>query len=97
MVEPAQLSLYIGAIDASEVQVQVVPAQAFTAFEGHWTEGISESTTVMTKLQSAVLPQASVALNVIVLAPNGNVVPEAGPETKLTLTGLLQSVAIGVL
>ena len=54
-------------MDASDVHVHDVPAQALTALVGQTMDGVSVSTTVILKLQSAVLPQASVAVQVLVI------------------------------
>ena len=68
-----------------------------TSLSGQLMLGTSVSTTVMVKLQVCVLPHLSVAVNTIVDTPNGKVDPEAMPLVLTTVTGLLQSVAIGVL
>ena len=46
---------------------------------------------MISKLHVEVLLHASVAVNVIVVAPNGNNPPDAMPPVNATLTGPLQS------
>jgi hypothetical protein len=68
-----------------------------TSLLGQLMLGTSVSTTVMVKLQVLVLLHLSVAVNTIVDTPNGKVDPDVIPLVRTTVTGLLQSVAIGVL
>ena len=65
-----------------------------TTFPGHSTTGAVSSTTVTVKVQLAVLPLSSVAVQVTVVVPMPRMLPEAGTAT--TATTLSQSsVAVG--
>ena len=46
--------------------------------------GFSESVTVTLNVEVAVLPAASVAVQVTSVVPTGNMLPEAGLQTTLT-------------
>jgi hypothetical protein len=63
------------------VNVTTAPVEAVACtviFAGTVTTGASVSTTVTVKLALDLLPDASVAVHVTVVVPNGNVEPEAG-------------------
>ena len=69
MTTPGQLSSAVGAVRSttgiSVLHCTVIP-------EGHEMVGFSVSLTVTVKLQSAVLPLASVTSKVFVVVPTGN-------------------------
>ena len=72
----------------------VVKFQANTAagFERSCTQALN---TLTTKLQLAVLPDASVAVQVTVVVPSGNIEPEAGLQTVVTPEQLSDTVGGG--
>ena len=96
-LDPGQFSTPIGLIAAVLDHIQLLFAHTSTALLGHAMLGMALSTTVIVKLQVFVFPQLSVAVNTIVVVPNGNVWPLAMPLVKATVAGRLQSVATGVL
>ena len=53
-------------------------------FCGHVMVGFSVSVTVTVKLQLAVLPEASVAVQLTVVVPTGKVEPDAGVQDTVT-------------
>ncbi len=66
-----------------------------TMFEGHWmTGGVVSALTVTVNVQVLRLVQSSVAVHVMVLAPTGNRVPEAGLQVMVG-DGSRLSVAVG--
>jgi hypothetical protein len=66
---------------------------ATVIFAGQVIVGFSVSFTVTVKLQVAVLPEPSVAVQVTVVVPLGNVEPEGGEQETVTPGQL--SVAVG--
>ena len=66
-------------------------------FAGHVTAGASMSWIVTVKLHvaSGLFAETSDAVHVTVVAPTGNVVPEAGTQLTVTTPGQL-SVPVGV-
>ena len=63
-------------------------------FAGHAMVGFSVSLTVTVKVHVAVLPDASVAVQVTVVVPFGKAVPEAGEQLVVTPGQL--SLAVGL-
>jgi hypothetical protein len=59
-------------------------------FAGDTIFGFSVSLTVTVKLQTAELPAPSVAVQVTVVVPRGNAVPDGGLQVTLTLSVLGQ-------
>ena len=96
-LDPGQFSTPIGLMAAVLDHIQLLSAHTSTALLGQAILGMALSTTVIVKLQVLVLPQLSVAVNTIVVVPNGKVCPLAIPLVKATVAGALQSVATGVL
>ena len=96
-LDPGQFSTPIGLIAAVLDHIHALSAHTSTALLGQAMLGMALSTTVMVKLQVFVLPQLSVAVNTIVVVPNGKVWPLAIPLVNTTVAGRLQSVATGVL
>ena len=94
---PGQFSIPIGLSAVVLGHTQLLFVHTTTSLSGQLILGTSVSTTVMVKLQVFVFPHLSVAVNTIVDTPNGKVDPEGIPLVLTTVTGLLQSVAIGVL
>src|SRR6187200_405206 len=58
--------------------------------------GASVSLTVTVKVQTLVLPEASVAMLVTVVVPTGNAEPEAGLETRLVTRQLSVALTVNV-
>jgi uncharacterized lipoprotein YbaY len=65
-----------------------------TTFAGHVIEGSCVSCTVMVKEQVPVFPDASVAVQLTVVTPTGNVDPDAGAHTIVTPGQLSVAVAV---
>jgi len=61
---------------------------------GQLMDGGWLSTTVTVKLQLPVLPEESVAVQVTVLAPLANVLPEAGEQTTVAVPQLALTVGV---
>ena len=71
------------------------PGVLFTVtFEGQVIVGGCVSLTVTVKLHCAVLPEASVAVEVTVVVPTGNTEPEAGDDTTVTPGQLSEAVTV---
>jgi len=88
---PGQLSLITGVNPTTCVQAP--GAVLVTMLAGHVIAGGCASLTVTVKLQLAVLPEASVAVQVTVWGPVVNTLPLVG--LQLTLTPGQLSVAVG--
>ena len=73
----------------------VAPTASATMSAGSVSTGALVSLTVTVKLAVALLPLASVAMQVTEVSPSGNSVPEAGVHTTVT-GGEAVSVATGV-
>ena len=79
VVAPAQLSAPTGAVNATTFEQR--PGSLLPViFAGQVIVGSSLSVMVTVKLQVAVLPTASVAVNVFVVMPARNVAPLASPD-----------------
>jgi hypothetical protein len=92
---PGQLSLAMGAIQFTTA-LQSPGVFATVMLTGHDVNtGTSLSTTVTVNEQTAVLPLASVAVNEILVTPNGKAEPLAGPPDWITTTPAQLSVAAG--
>ena len=65
-----------------------------TMFAGHVITGNCVSCTVTVKAHVAVLPVASVAVQLTVVTPTGNVDPLAGAHTSVTPGQLSVAVAV---
>jgi len=84
VLAPGQLSLPEGVVYVTVAPH--TPASLLTVmFEGQLIVGSSVSLTVTVKLHVAVLPLASVTLNVLVVAPIGNTDPLARPDVCTVL------------
>ena len=94
---PGQFSMPIGLSAVVLGHTQLPFVHTTTSLLGQLMLGTSVSTTVMMKLHILVFPHLSVAVNTMVDTPNAKVDPDAMPLVRTTVTGLLQSVAIGVL
>jgi len=90
-VVPGQLSLTIGAKPTTRPQRP--GAVLVTMLAGHTMEGGSESLTVTLKLQLAVLPDASVAVQVTVFVPLAKTLPLVGAQLTVTPEQLSLAVA----
>jgi hypothetical protein len=67
-----------------------------TMFDGHWiTGGVVSAFTVTMNVQVLRLVQSSVAVQVTIVVPTGNKLPDAGIQATETLGSAL-SVAVGV-
>ena len=78
------------------VYVHVPGSLQTVTLAGQMIVGAGPATTSITKLQVALLPQLSVAVNSMGYEPSPTVDPEGTPEVCTTLTGELQSSANGV-
>ena len=82
-----QFSAKIALLSSVDSQVHVPSSvQTMTSLLGQEMEGISLSTTVISKEQVAVLPHSSVAVYNIVVVPIGNGAPEGIPLVNATFT-----------
>ena len=73
-----------------------LPASLLTAMlAGQLIEGFSLSVTVTVKLQSVVLPAASVTRKVFVVTPTGKAAPEARPAICVVVAPGQLSVPVG--
>ena len=92
IITPEQLSVAVG------VKVTTAshrPGSLLTIISaGQTTTGSSSSFTVTSNVHTLVLPEASVAVTVTVVVPNGNILPEAG--TLEIVVPVQLSVAVGV-
>jgi hypothetical protein len=91
-VTPEQLSVAVGV--KLTIWLHWPAAVLVTILAGQVTTGAIVSLTATVKLQLAVLPDASVAMQVTVLVPLANVLPFVG--LQLTVTPEQLSVAVGV-
>ena len=93
VVAPAQLSVPAGGVKLT--MAPHCPASLTVAiFALHVITGISLSVTVIVNEQVAVLPEGSVAVNVCVVVPIGNIAPLANPAV-CTIDKVQLSVATG--
>jgi hypothetical protein len=83
LVTTAQLSACVGAA-AVYVEVHTPASVVLVTLPGQVTVGDCVSFTVTVKVQLAVLPAASVAVEVTVVVPTGNTLPLAGTDTTGT-------------
>jgi hypothetical protein len=79
---PSMLSV---AVDENVNGAPVVPVASTVAFAGTVTIGAVVSTTVTVKVFDEMFERLSAALQVTVVAPNGNVDPLAGVQLTATL------------
>jgi len=83
LVTPGQLSVAL--TNQVTLEASQTPAVVFvTMLAGQVITGFSVSLTVTVKLQLAVLPEASVAVQLTVFVPFGKMKPLGGVQTKLT-------------
>jgi hypothetical protein len=91
---PSQLSVAVAVKLTTAVQTPVsVPC---VMLDGHVTTGASVSVMVTVKAHVAVLPEASVAVQVTVVVPTAKQVPEAGEQLTVTPGQLSVAVATNV-
>ena len=90
-VTPGQLSCAAG--NRKVTTAVLVPGSVFLTRSAGWASvGLSSSTTVTWKLQVALLPEVSVAVQLTVVVPIGKIEPDGG--TQLVMTPGVLSVAV---
>ena len=82
IVTPGQLSVAVGA--KFTTAVHLAGSVSFVMSPGQAIFGASLSLTVTVNEQLSLLPAASVATDLTVVVPLGNVEPDAGVETTVT-------------
>ena len=93
VIEPSQLSV---AVAVKVTATEHIPAGEFIVIgAGQVTTGGSSSTTVTVNEQEPILVAESVAVQVTVVTPFGNVAPDAGVQTGVSEPSQL-SVAVAV-
>src|SRR5436190_2540719 len=90
-VTPGQLSETVGLYVAIGVQVPLLPSTMMSP--GHVSAGRSESWITMRKLQEAMLPLESAALQVTTLVPTGIIEPLGGLQDRVAPGQLSRTVA----